>query len=96
MSTQAARPLFPLGQVVATPGAIAALQEAGQQPLALLRRHQAGDWGDLSAADKQENDFSVTHELRILSAYTLRTGVKVWLLTEADRSSTTVLTPHEY
>lgn len=89
-------PLFPLGQVVATPGALEALAEAGQTPLALLRRHQAGDWGDLDTEDKQENDYSVQHELRILSAYTLRTGVKLWLITEWDRSYTTLLLPSEY
>ncbi len=98
MNTQHAKqsPLFPLGQVVATPGALAALQEARQHPLELLRRHQAGDWGEVPAEDQQENDFSVTHDLRILSAYTLRSGVKLWLITEADRSYTTLLLPAEY
>jgi len=98
MSTHAKpqTPLFPLGQVVATPGALQALAEAGQTPLALLRRHQCGDWGDLDAEDKAENDFSVTHGLRILSAYTLNTGVKLWLITEADRSYSTLLLPSEY
>lgn len=89
-------PLFPVGQVVATPGALEALQEARQQPLDLLRRHQTGDWGDVPDEDQQENDFSVTHDLRILSAYTLRTGVKIWLITEWDRSVTTLLLPSEY
>lgn len=96
MSTPSARPLFPLGQVVATPGALAALQAAKQLPLELLRRHQMGDWGDVPAEDKQENDLSVTHALRLLSAYTLSTGVKIWLLTEWDRSVTTLLLPDEY
>jgi hypothetical protein len=88
--------LFPLGQVVATPGALDALQEAGQHPLELLRRHQAGDWGDLSEEDKAENEFSVDKELRIFSAYILTTGVKIWVITEADRSYTTLLLPAEY
>ncbi len=89
-------PLFSLGQVVATPGALEALAAAGQDPLELLRRHQAGDWGEVPSEDQQENDFSVTHDLRILSAYTLRSGVKLWLITEADRSYTTLLLPAEY
>jgi hypothetical protein len=90
------QPLFPLGQVVATPGALEALQEAGQDPRALLRRHQSGDWGDMVDEDKAENDFSVNKELRIFSAYILSTGVKVWLITEADRSVSTFLLPSEY
>jgi hypothetical protein len=89
-------PLFCLGQVVATPGALAALQAAGQDALELLRRHQSGDWGEVPAEDKQENDFSVQYGYRILSAYTLCTGIRVWLITEADRSVSTVLLPSEY
>ncbi len=90
------QPLFPLGQVVATPGALEALQEAGQDPQELLSRHQHGDWGDMVEEDKRENDFSVNKELRIFSAYILSTGVKVWLITEAYRSATTFLLPSEY
>ena len=89
-------PLFSLGQVVATPGAIDALNQAGQDALALLTRHIGGDWGELDEEDKAENDFSVKHNLRILSAYTLETGVKIWLITESDRSVTTFLLPSEY
>jgi hypothetical protein len=87
---------FPLGRLVATPGALKALEEAGQQPSALLSRHAVGDWGDLGEEDKRENEFSVTRYLRILSAYVLPTGVKVWVITEADRSVTTLLLPDEY
>lgn len=90
------QPRFALGQVVATPGALAALNAAGQTPWGLLERHQTGDWGEVSVADKQENDLSVEQGFRILSAYTLSTGVKVWLLTEADRSYTTLMLPEEY
>lgn len=72
------------------------ITEAGQSPWALLQRHQGGDWGELDAEDQQENDFSVQQGLRILSAYTLTTGVKVWLITEYDRSYTTLLLPSEY
>lgn len=95
MSTNS-HPRFALGQVVATPGALAAFQAAGQTPLALLRRHQTGDWGDVLPEDAQENELSLAQGFRILSAYTLTTGVKIWLLTEADRSTTTVLLPSEY
>ncbi len=87
---------FHPGQVVATPGALAALQEAGESPLGYLRRHMAGDWGEVDPEDWQENEFSLTRGLRLLSAYTLPTGVKLWLITEADRSSTCVLLPEEY
>jgi hypothetical protein len=87
---------FSLGDVVATPGALDALREAQQEPLELLRRHQTGDWGDLDEEDQAENEFSLTHDLRLLSAYTLPTQVKIWVITEADRSVTTLLLPSEY
>jgi hypothetical protein len=87
---------FPLGQTVATPGALQALADAGQSPLDFLRRHQHGEWGDLTEEDKMENEFSVRHNFRILSAYTLTTGVKIWVITEANRSATTILLPEEY
>jgi hypothetical protein len=89
-------PKFLLGQIVATPGALAALSGANQDPLEFLSRHQAGDWGDLTEEDKAENEYSVLHGFRILSAYALTTGVKIWLITEADRSATTILLPSEY
>ncbi len=89
-------PLFSLGQVVATPGALEALQEAGQLPQEFLARHTHGDWGELDSADKQENERSVQQGFRILSAYILSTGVKIWLITEHDRSVTTFLLPSEY
>lgn len=89
-------PRFPVGRVVATPGAMEALQAAEQLPFALLRRHQTGDWGDLCEEDKAENELSVAQGFRILSAYTLTTGEKIWLITEADRSATTFLLPSEY
>jgi hypothetical protein len=90
------KPLFRLGQLVGTPGAIKALQDAEQDPLELLFRHVTGDWGDLDDEDKKENEFSVEHGFRILSAYELETGVKIWLITEADRSATTFLLPDDY
>jgi hypothetical protein len=88
---------FSLGRIVATPGALRALEEAGQTPAEFLDRHVEGDWGEaLDDEDKQENEFSVENGLRILSAYTTRSGQKIWLITEADRSLTTLLLPHEY
>jgi hypothetical protein len=91
------RPLkFPLGQLMMTRGAIEALAEAGQSPMAFVQRHQSGDWGEVNDEDRQENEFSVQRGFRILSAYTLRTGVRIWVITEADRSATTLLLPEEY
>ena len=81
---------------MATPGALEALSQAEQDPLELITRHVVGDWGDLEDEDKQENELSVNRQLRILSAYNLPTGGKVWVITEADRSSTTILLPSEY
>jgi hypothetical protein len=90
-------PLFALGQVVATPGALDALQTAKVAPRQLIKRHVTGDWGDLSAEDKAENDYSIGRGLRIFSAYILpTTGIKMWVITEADRSATTLLLPSEY
>ena len=89
-------PRFPLGQVVATPGALAALQEAGDRPADLLRRHLAGDWGELDEHDRRENERSLEDGCRLLSAYTLTNGTRLWIITEADRSSTTLLLPSEY
>ena len=88
--------LFELGQVVATPGALRALQKAEQLPAEFLDRHVAGDWGELDDEDRQENAFSVRNGFRILSAYTTSAGDKIWIITEADRSATTLLLPEEY
>ena len=87
---------FPLGRVVATPGALTALEEANQNPFEFLARHQAGDWGELCKEDKEENEFSVQNGFRILSAYRTRNNVKLWVITEADRSSTCLLLSQEY
>jgi hypothetical protein len=89
-------PRFPLGQTYVTPGAIEALSEAGQGAAEFLYRHQCGDWGDLGEEDKQENEFSVGKYLRIFSAYFTSKGVRLWVITEADRSVTTILLPSEY
>lgn len=92
---------FQLGRVVATPGAIRALANANQLPRELLNRHVAGDWGDLSEGDRQANDDAIEDGSRIFSAYLLKTGVKIWVITEAvdddgNRSATTILLPDEY
>jgi hypothetical protein len=72
------------------------LIEAEQNPVELLARHVTGDWGDLDDEDKKENELSVKEGFRILSAYHLETGAKVWVITEWDRSVTTLLLPDEY
>jgi hypothetical protein len=87
---------FPLGQVVSTPGALEAMAHAGQDGSQLLARHHSGDWGEVCDSDKLANDQAVETGERILSAYTLITGTKVWIITEADRSSTCILLPDEY
>jgi hypothetical protein len=88
--------LFPLGQTVATPGALEALASAGETPLPYLARHVAGDWGELDEHDKEENESALKDGLRILSAYRLPDGTRIWVITEADRSATTILLPEEY
>jgi hypothetical protein len=88
--------LFPLGQTLTTPGAFEALVRNRQSPAEFLGRHQSGDFGTLSDEDRRENELSVTEGLRILSAYALRDETKIWIITEADRSATTLLLPDEY
>jgi hypothetical protein len=87
---------FPLGSIVATPGALEALADSGEMPAPFLARHAAGDWGEVSAADWRANDDALRDGERLLSAYTLTTGVRIWIVTEADRSVTTILLPDEY
>jgi hypothetical protein len=87
---------FPLGQTVATPGALAAIDRNHAEPLTFLARHQAGEWGDLDPMDLAENEHSINCGLRLLSAYTLLDGTRIWIITEADRSSTCILLPEEY
>jgi len=86
--------LFNSGQILFTPGALE-LAEKGVNLLRYLKRHLRGDWGDLGAEDKQENDYSLQRNLRIFSAYNTPKG-KLWIITEADRSATTFLLPDEY
>ena len=88
--------LFPLGQIVATPGALAALERAKQPPACFLARHAIGDWGELEPTDVAENKYSLLHGFRLLSSYRTDAGEKLWIITEADRSATTLLLPEEY
>jgi hypothetical protein len=90
------RPLFSLGQCVATPGALAALEEAGQTPADFLNRHVGGDCGEIHPADKGMNEQALQDGARIFSVYSTSKGVKVWVITEADRASTCILLPDEY
>jgi hypothetical protein len=91
------KPLFTLGQVVATPGALAVIGVSGDDLSIYLARHQSGDWGDVDAHDWKGNQLSLEQRFRLMSVYTLNiTGAKIWVITEADRSSTCVLLPEEY
>lgn len=84
---------FQSGTIVATQGAL--LVADNHAILELLRRHLAGDWGDVSKEDAKANEHALTHGERILSSYRVK-GEKLWIITERDRSQTTVLTPGEY
>jgi hypothetical protein len=94
--TTAGAARFPLGRLFLTPGAIEALEEAGQSPQEFINRHARLEQGELCEDDHRENLFSVSRPLRIFSAYKTANGVKIWVITEADRSSTTALLPSEY
>lgn len=96
MTLVVAKPLFDLGHLVATPGALAALSEAHVGAWTYIARHLTGDWGDLDREDAAANDHAVGHGLRILSAYQLPGGQRLWIITEADRSVTTLLLPEDY
>jgi hypothetical protein len=95
-------PKFSLGRVVATPLAIEALKEAEQSPAHFLELHVTGRWGDLGAEDRRLNDQAIAHEDdpdrrdRVLSTYMTRAGAKLYVITEHDRSVTTILLPEEY
>lgn len=88
--------LFALGQIVATPGALEALEKTRQTAEEFISRHVSGDWGTLPAEDVQANEEAVKNSGRLLSAYHLNDGAKIWLITEWDRSATTLLLPAEY
>lgn len=84
----------PLGQVVATPAALGVLAQPDM--VAALRRHASGDWGEVDAHDRAANDDALRDGTRLLSAYESATGTRFWVITEADRSVTTVLLPDDY
>jgi len=79
-----------------TPGALAAIADSLQEPAEFLTRHFARDWGDVSADDWKENNWSVENGCRLLSSYRTNAGDRLWVITEADRSVTTILLPEEY
>ena len=85
-----------LGQIAATPAALDALVATNTHPLTLLRRHATGDWGDLCSEDMEANRLALALGRRVLSVYTLAEGILVWVITEADRSATTLLLPEDY
>jgi hypothetical protein len=87
---------FALGQTYITPGAEEALQIAGQTAIEFLRRHMSCDWGELSDDDIAENQLSLEQGFRLLSNYRTGKGQQLWIITEADRSATTILLPSEY
>jgi hypothetical protein len=89
-------PLFCPGRIVATPGALALLEQANKSPSKFLSRHLRGDWGELCQEDKAENELSLKHGFRLLSSYPITDNDTLWIITEADRSVTTLLLPSEY
>ena len=88
-------PLFTLGRIVATPAARETLGELNYSSLDLLRRHMSGDWTEMDSEDQQANREAIIEGDRVFSAYTIQ-GIKFWVITEADRSATTILLPSEY
>jgi len=88
--------LFPLGRIYLTAGANEALDESKQEPFEFLSKHQRGDWGDICDEDRKENELSLKEGFRLLSSYRTTQEIKLWCITEADRSSTTILLPSEY
>ena len=90
------KPKFELGQLVATPGAREVLSRNGTDEHPFVQRHQSGDWGDVASAAAWENECAMKQGQEILSAYTLVDGTRLWIITEADRSATTILLPEEY
>lgn len=92
---------FPLGQMVATPGALRVLADLNVSPMTLLERHQSGDWGDLDDMDRRANEHALLTGARLFSAYDLSDDGRIWIITEAadddgQRAATTILLPEEY
>ena len=89
-------PLFCPGRIVATPGALALLERVQKSRSEFLSRHLRGEWGELCQDDKTENELSLKHGFRLLSSYPVTETDTLWIITEADRSVTTLLLPSEY
>jgi len=87
---------FDLGEIVATRGALVAMEAAEQHPLIFLIRHLSGDWGEVCTDDWKLNDESLVSGDRLLSAYRTNKGERIWVISESDRSCTTLLLPDEY
>ncbi len=88
---------FDLGKILLTPDAVIAFEECGESLWKYVERHHSGDWGHVSKRDKKENKLALKKGFRIVSVYKLpNTGEKIWIITEADRSATTILLPSEY
>ncbi|WP_334189416.1 hypothetical protein [Noviherbaspirillum sp.] len=88
--------IFRLGRLVATPQALYTLEQQGVTPFALLKRHASGDWGDVSAEDAMANQIALQSGSRLFSAYRIGDDSRIWVITESDRSCTTILLPAEY
>jgi hypothetical protein len=86
---------LPLGKVVATPGALKLLSEMGEDLFGYIARHATGDWGDLCAFDRRQNEIALRDGYRVFSSYDV-SAERVWIITEANRSVTTILLPEEY
>jgi hypothetical protein len=100
MGNRITRPLFPLGQVVATPGAISRMEQLGIEPIDLLRRHVTGDWGDIHPDDRGLNELALADGSRIFSVYG-KDDECIWLISDAvgddgQRTATTFLLPEDY
>ena len=89
-------PLFNPGRIVATPGAMDALNDSPMQAAMLLDRHMRGDWGDICEEDSRANMDALRYGNRLVSVYATQSGARLWIITESDRSTTTLLLPDEY
>jgi hypothetical protein len=89
-------PLFPLGRTVATPAALALLARFGKTPIEYLGRHARGDWSEMCEEDREKNRLALEQGFQVFSAYRLPHGYRLWVITEADRSVTTILLPSDY
>jgi hypothetical protein len=89
-------PIFGLGRIVATPRALHAILASNECLVVFVARHLLGDWGDVLPTESDRNDGAARSGGHLLSEYPLRNGQRIWIVTEADRSQTTVLLSHEY